>query len=167
MPTDLDEDDEADDEGSVGTVELGRAVGSVGSEGAEEPDGAVRYVVSDGSEIRRVRRIRARMSGEMIGDASRSVGSAQIGSGSLTVPMVLTWKRMLPKARSNPSWKDPNTRRCAGVCGVNTAELRKIRSARMDGLVVDEVMTGVVVVDEVGAGEFIAPPCVLPTDGAN
>ena len=123
----------------------------------------------------------------MIGDASRSVGSAQIGSGSLTVPMVLTWKRMLPNARSNPSWKDPNTSRCAGVCGVNTAELRKIRSARLDGLVFDEVMVGVVVVDgtmagvvvvdgtmagvvvvdEIGAGESIAPPCVLPTDGAN
>ena len=117
------------------------------------------------------------MRGEMIGDASRSVGSAQIGSGSLTVPMVLTWKRMLPNARSNPSWKDPNTSRCAGVCGVNTAELRKIRSARLDGLVfgevmvevvvVDGMMAGVVVADGIGAGESIAPPCVLPTDGAN
>ena len=103
----------------------------------------------------------------MIGDASRSVGSAQIGSGSLTVPMVLTWKHMLPNARSNPSWKDPNTSRCAGVCGVNTAELRKIRSARLEGLVVDEVVVGVPVVDGMGAGESIAPPCVLPTDGAN
>ena len=110
----------------------------------------------------------------MIGDASRSVGSAQIRSGSLTVPMVLTWKRMLPNARSNPSWKDPNTSRCAGVCGVNTAELRKIRSARLDGLVfgevmvgVDGMMAGVVVADGIGAGESIAPPCVLPTDGAN
>ena len=139
----------------------------MGSEGTEASDGAVRYVVSDGSEIRRVRRIRAWMSGEMIGDASGSVRSAQIGSGSLTVPMVLTWKRMLPKARSNPSWKDSNTRRCVGMCGVNTAESRKIWFARLGGLVIDEVMAGVAVVDEVGAGESIAPPRVLPTDGAN
>ena len=34
-------------------------------------------------------------------------------------------------------------------------------------VVVDEAMAGVVVVDEIGAGESIAPPCVLPTDGAN
>ena len=40
------------------------------------------------------------MSGEMIGEATRSVGSEQIGSGSLTVLMVLMWKRILPKARS-------------------------------------------------------------------
>ena len=108
---DLDEDDEADEEGPVEAAESGTSEGSVGSEGVEAPDDSVRYVVSDGSEIRRVRLIRARMCGEMIGDASRSVGSAQIGSGSLTVPMVLTWKRMLPNARSNPSWKDPNTSR--------------------------------------------------------
>ena len=98
----------------------------MGSKKVEAPDDAVRYVVSDGSEIRKMRLIRARMRGEMIGNVSRSVGSAQIGSGSLAVPMVLTWKCMLPNARSNPSWKDPNTRRCAGVCGVNTAELRRI-----------------------------------------
>ena len=126
MPTYLEEDDEADEEGSVGAVESGKVAGSVGSEGDKASEGAVRYVVSDGSEIRRVRRIRARMSGEMIGDASGSVRSAQVGSGSLTVPMVLMWKRMLPNAKSNPLWKDPNTRRWAGVCGVNTAELRKI-----------------------------------------
>ena len=123
---DLEEDDEADDEGSIRAIEVDKAAGSVGSEEADAPDGAVRYVVSDGSEIRRTRRIRDRMSGEMIGEASRPVGSAQIGSGSLAVPLVLTWKRMLPKARSSPSWKDPNTRCCAGVCGVNTAESRKI-----------------------------------------
>ena len=159
---DLEEDDEADDEGSVGAAELDKAAGSVGSEGADAPDGVVRYVVSDGSEIHRTRRIRDRMSGEMIGEATRSVGSAQIGSGSFTVPTVLMWKRMLPKARSSPSWKDPNTRRCAGVCGVNSRESRKIRFARLDGLVVGGVMA-----DEVGAGGSIAPPCVLPTDGAN
>ena len=33
--------------------------------------------------------------------------------------------------------------------------------------VVDGMMAGVAVVDGVGAGESIAPPCVLPTDGAN
>ena len=65
-----------------------------------------------------------------------------------------------------------------GVCGVNSWESRKIRFARLDGLVIDEVvlagvvvvaeaMAGVAVVDEIGAGESIAPPCVLPTDGAN
>lgn len=81
---DLEEDEEVDDEGSVGAVELDKAAGSVGSEEADAPDGAVRYVVSDGSEIRRTRRIRDRMSGEMIGEASKSMGSAQIGSGSLT-----------------------------------------------------------------------------------
>ena len=134
----------------------------MGSEEADAPDGAVRYVVSDGSEIRRTRRIRDQMSGEMIGEASGSVGSAQVGSGSLMVPTVLMWKCMLPKARSSPSWKDPNTRRCAGVCGVNSGESRKIRFARFDGLVVGEVMA-----DKVGAGGSIAPPCVLPTDGAN
>jgi hypothetical protein len=63
------------------------------------------------------------------------------------------------------------------VCGVNTAESRKIRSAKLGGLWVggllaDRVPTegmvaGVLVVDEIGAGESIAPTCVLPTDGAN
>ena len=71
--------------------------------------------------------------------------------------MVLMWKRMLPKARSNPSSKDPNTRRCAGVCGVNSREPKKICSAMVD----------VLVIGWIGAGEFIAPLCVLPTDGAN
>ena len=62
------------------------------------------------------------------------------------------------------------------MCGVNIAESRKIRSAKLGGLRVggmlaDTVPTeGVVVgvvVDEIGAGESIAPTCVLPTDGAN
>ena len=44
-------------------------------------------------------------------EAVGSVGSSQIGSGSRTVPMVLTWNQRLPKVRSNPSWKDPKARR--------------------------------------------------------
>ena len=62
------------------------------------------------------------------------------------------------------------------MCGVNTAESRKIRSAKLGGLrvgglladtVPTEGMMAGVVVDEIGAGESIAPTCVLPTDGAN
>ena len=77
--------------------------------------------------------------------------------GSLTVPMVLMWKRMLPKARSNPAWKDPNTRRCAGVCGVNSREPKKICSAKV----------GDPTIAWAGAGGSMIPACELPTDGAN
>ena len=91
------------------------------------------------------------------GGAMGSAEPSWIGSGSRTVPMVLTWNRKLPKAGSNPSWRDPKSRRCAGECGVNSREPKKICSARVD----DPTIAWA------GAGESMIPVCELPTDGAN
>ena len=103
--------DPDEDEADVGCVELGSPDRSVGSDVAKASDDAVRYMVSDGSEIRKVRLICARSRGEMMGATLGFVRSVEPRSGSLTVPTVLMWKRMVPNVRSNPSWKDPRTRR--------------------------------------------------------
>ena len=94
---------------------------------------------------------------ETLGGAMRSAGPSWIGSESRTVPMVLTWNRKLSKARSNPLRRDPKSRRCAGECGVNSREPKKICSARVD----DPTIVWA------GAGESMIPACELPTDGAN